>query len=146
MAVSRSMAWSPAGQPRERHAGMSLGISLPERPHLRAMAPENVDLDILLEDEHFLAINKPAGLVVHPGYRNTEGTLMNALLWHASGWKPGQRPSVVGRLDKLTSGVVLVAKTANAHAAFQRALSSAETRKEDPGDRVRPGQRRAGTD
>ncbi len=69
------------------------------------------------EDEHLLALNKPAGIVVHPSFRNTTGTLMNALLWHARSWPATQRPSLVGRLDKLTSGLVLVAKSATAHAA-----------------------------
>jgi 23S rRNA-/tRNA-specific pseudouridylate synthase len=49
-------------------------------------------------------------MVVHPAYKNATGTVMNALLWHARDWKPPMRPSIVGRLDKLTSGVVIVAK------------------------------------
>ena len=91
----------------------------------REMAPEDVTLDILFEDEHLLALNKPAGLVKHPSYKNAAGTLLNALLWHARGWPAPQRPSLVGRLDKLTSGVVVVAKTAAIHAALQRTMAAA---------------------
>ena len=91
----------------------------------REMAPEDVTLDILFEDEHLLALNKPAGLVMHPSYKNAAGTLLNALLWHARGWPAPQRPSLVGRLDKLTSGVVVVAKTAAIHAALQRTMAAA---------------------
>jgi 23S rRNA pseudouridine1911/1915/1917 synthase len=80
---------------------------------------------VLYEDDHLLAINKPSGIVVHPTYRNTNGTLMNGLLWRARGWPGGQRPSLVGRLDKLTSGLIIVAKTAAQHAALQRVMASA---------------------
>jgi 23S rRNA pseudouridine1911/1915/1917 synthase len=89
-----------------------------------AMAAEDVALDVLYEDDHLLAVAKPAGMVVHPTYRHAEGTLMNALLWHARQWPSSQRPSIVGRLDKLTSGLVVVAKTAAVHAALQRAMAS----------------------
>lgn len=91
----------------------------------REMAPEDVRLDILFEDEHMLALDKPAGVVMHPSYRNAAGTLLNALLWHARGWPAPQRPSLVGRLDKLTSGVVVVAKTAAIHAALQHTMAAA---------------------
>lgn len=70
-----------------------------------AMTAEAVSLDVLYEDDHLLALAKPAGMVVHPGYRHSEGTLMNALLWHARVWPPTERPSIVGRLDKLTAGI-----------------------------------------
>jgi 23S rRNA pseudouridine1911/1915/1917 synthase len=87
------------------------------------MAAEDIRLDVLYEDDYLLALDKPAGVVAHPGYRNTSGTMMNALLWHARGWPATQRPSLVGRLDKLTSGIVVVAKSAGIHAALQRALA-----------------------
>jgi 23S rRNA pseudouridine1911/1915/1917 synthase len=61
--------------------------------------------------------------VVHPTHRHPGATLLNALLWHARDWPQGHRPSLVGRLDKQTSGLVLVAKTAAVHAALQRALA-----------------------
>ena len=91
-----------------------------------AMAPERVALDILYEDGDLLAVNKPAGIVVHPTYKNMSGTIMNALLWHARAWPTGQRPSLLGRLDKLTSGIIVVARTASAHAALQRSWPQSE--------------------
>jgi 23S rRNA pseudouridine1911/1915/1917 synthase len=62
-------------------------------------------------------------MVVHPTYKHTHGTMMNALLWRARAWSTQHRPSLVGRLDKDTSGIVLIAKTAAIHAALQRALA-----------------------
>ena len=67
---------------------------------------------------------------MHPTYKNAGGTLLNALLWHARGWPAGPRPSLVGRLDKLTSGVVVVAKNAAVHAALQRAMASQGSEKD----------------
>ena len=87
-------------------------------------------LDVLYEDDHLLALNKPAGVVVHPTYRNATGTMMNALLWHARTWPEGQRPSLVGRLDKLTSGILMVAKSAGVHAALQREMTSRRSEKD----------------
>jgi 23S rRNA pseudouridine1911/1915/1917 synthase len=87
-------------------------------------------LDVLYEDEHLLALDKPAGVVVHPTYRHAGGTLMNALLWHAREWADGQRPSLVGRLDKFTSGILIVAKSATTHAALQREMTSDKSEKD----------------
>jgi 23S rRNA pseudouridine1911/1915/1917 synthase len=94
------------------------------------MTAEDVRLDVLYEDDHLVALDKPAGLVAHPTYWNMKGTLMNALLWYARGWPATQRPSLVGRLDKLTSGIVIVAKTARMHAALQRALTAGRGEKD----------------
>jgi 23S rRNA pseudouridine1911/1915/1917 synthase len=91
-------------------------------------------LDVLYEDDHLLALDKPAGVVVHPTYRHAGGTLMNALLWHAREWADGCRPSLVGRLDKLTSGILLVAKSAATHAALQREMTSSRSEKDYPID------------
>jgi 23S rRNA pseudouridine1911/1915/1917 synthase len=99
-------------------------VQLPEPTPRQAMAAEDVGLDVLYEDDYLLAINKPAGIVVHPTFTHATGTLMNALLGYARGWPSTERPSIVGRLDKLTSGVVVVARSAAAHAKLQRALSS----------------------
>jgi 23S rRNA pseudouridine1911/1915/1917 synthase len=101
-----------------------------QSPARQGMVPEDVRLDVLYEDDYLLAVDKPSGVVVHPAYRNTTGTVMNALLWRARGWPVPQRPSIVGRLDKLTSGVVLVAKTAAAHAALQRAMAAGNADKD----------------
>ncbi|HEX3704793.1 MAG TPA: RluA family pseudouridine synthase, partial [Vicinamibacterales bacterium] len=112
-------------------AGDIVAVSLPEAPQ-RVMAAEAVALDILYEDEHLLALNKPPGIVVHPTYKHADGTLMNALLWHARAWPAACRPSLVGRLDKDTSGIVLVAKSAAAHAALQRTLGLAGSAGDHP--------------
>ncbi|HWF85188.1 MAG TPA: RluA family pseudouridine synthase [Vicinamibacterales bacterium] len=103
--------------------GDIVAITLPDAAEPSAMAAENIALDVLYEDEHLLALDKPAGMVVHPTYKHATGTIMNALLWRARGWPAGQRPSLAGRLDKDTSGIVLVAKTAAVHAALQRTLA-----------------------
>jgi 23S rRNA pseudouridine1911/1915/1917 synthase len=87
------------------------------------------ELSVLYEDEFLLAVDKPAGIVVHPAYKNKENTLLDALQWHAREWPGGARPSIVGRLDKLTSGIVVVAKSAQVHAALQRTLASEASEK-----------------
>ena len=91
--------------------------------------PEAMPLSVLHEDETLLIVNKPAGLVVHPAYRHTSGTLLNGVLWHARHWPAPARPSIVGRLDRLTSGLVLIAKSRAVHAALQRTLASANSLK-----------------
>ena len=108
--------------------GDVVSITVPAQKPRAVMAAEEVRLDVLYEDEHLLAIDKPAGLVVHPTYKHAAGTMMNALLWQARDWPAPQRPSLVSRLDKLTSGVVVVAKHAAAHAALQRAMNSSAAR------------------
>jgi 23S rRNA pseudouridine1911/1915/1917 synthase len=94
------------------------------------MAAEPRDLAVLYEDAGVIAVDKPAGIVVHPAYRNFTGTLMNALLWRARTWPAGQRPSIVGRLDKQTSGIVVVAKTPAMHSALQRAMAASSAQKD----------------
>jgi 23S rRNA pseudouridine1911/1915/1917 synthase len=84
---------------------------------------------VLYEDDDLLIVDKPAGVVVHPSYKNPSGTLLDALTARAAAWPSGMRPSLVGRLDKQTSGIVIVAKHARAHAALQRAVASREARK-----------------
>ena len=84
--------------------GRRAAIGLPTQVPRPVMAGEDVPVTVLYEDPHLLALDKPAGIVVHPTHAHLEGTLMNALLWHARGWPDGQRPSLVGRLDKLTLG------------------------------------------
>ena len=110
--------------------GDVVAIVFPGAAPCRAMAAEDVRLDVLYEDEHLLALDKPAGMVVHPTCRHTEGTLMNALLWHSRGWPATERPSLVGRLDKLTTGIVIVAKSAAVHAALQRTMASEQSEKD----------------
>src|SRR4051794_20890876 len=79
-------------------------------------------LEILFEDESLLIVDKPAGLVVHPTYKNVAGTLLDEL----RAAHPAAELSLVGRLDKLTSGIVVLAKSAAVHAAMQNTWSSAE--------------------
>jgi 23S rRNA pseudouridine1911/1915/1917 synthase len=100
------------------HAGDVIEVVAQERPVLRAEA-EDIRLDILYEDEDVLAVNKPAGMSVHAGAGNPRGTLVNALLGRGQSLSQGSdalRPGIVHRLDKETSGVVLVAKNDFAHA------------------------------
>ena len=87
------------------------------------LAPENIPLDICHEDGHLLVVNKPAGMVVHPAAGNPGGTLVNALLFHCadlSGIGGVRRPGIVHRLDKNTSGLMVVAKSDAAHAGLSR--------------------------
>ena len=102
----------------------AIAIALPAARPVRSLAASDTPLEILYEDEFFLAVNKPPNLVAHPTHAHTGGTLLNALAGLARTWPAGQRPSLLNRLDKLTSGVVLVAKTAAVHAALQRTLAS----------------------
>lgn len=110
--------------------GDLISVALPEVAPRPLMAPEAVPLDVVFEDDYLLAVNKPAGIVVHPTYRHTHGTLMNALVWHARQWPDDHRPSLVGRLDKLTSGILIVAKTRAVHAALQRVMTSSRSEKD----------------
>lgn len=112
-------------------AGSEISVQLPETTARRTrLSAEAIDLEILFEDEHFLVINKPAGLVMHPTFHHGDGTIMNALMWHAREWPEGSRPSLVQRLDKLTSGVVVIAKTSAVHSTLQRSLASGRSAKD----------------
>lgn len=86
-------------------------------------APEAIALDIVHEDEHLLVLNKPAGLVVHPGAGNPTGTVLNALLHHDPSLAELPRGGIVHRLDKDTSGLMVVARTLAAHTALVEMLS-----------------------
>lgn len=83
---------------------------------------EDIPLDVLFEDEHLILVNKPAGMAVHPAPGSWQGTLVNALLHHCKGELPGiggvERPGIVHRIDKNTTGVLAVAKTEAAHAGL----------------------------
>lgn len=90
--------------------------------------PENIPLDIVYEDEHILVVNKPQGMVVHPAHGNLTGTLVNALMHHCkdslSGINGVMRPGIVHRIDKDTSGLLLVAKTNEAHLSLSEQIKS----------------------
>ncbi len=92
---------------------------IPPEPVEADPEPENIPLDIVYEDSDLLVVNKPAGLVVHPGAGNWTGTLVNALLYHCgdslSGINGVRRPGIVHRIDKDTSGLLVVAKNDQAH-------------------------------
>lgn len=98
--------------------GDEVEISIPEPVEYEAKA-ENIPLDIVYEDDSLLVVNKPKGIVVHPAAGNYEGTLVNALLYHCkdslSGINGVLRPGIVHRIDKNTSGLLIVAKTDFAH-------------------------------
>ena len=98
-----------------------LAVPEPEPAHNEA---QNIPLVIVFEDEHLLVVDKPAGLVVHPAAGNRDGTLVNALLHHCGGSLSGiggvARPGIVHRIDKDTSGLLLVAKTDRAHEGLSK--------------------------
>ena len=93
-------------------------ILMPEPHQEQEIFPENIPLDIRLEDQELLIVHKPAGMVVHPAYKNWSGTLVNGLLWHFRNLPemPGNkgRPGLVHRIDKDTSGLLVIAKSEKA--------------------------------
>jgi len=93
------------------------GQAIQSRGRRPPPAPEAIALDVLYEDEWLMAVDKPAGMVVHPTYRNWSGTLLNGLLARVPA---GVQPRIVTRLDKDTSGVVVVALSAEVHKQLQR--------------------------
>ncbi len=98
--------------------GDKVCLKLPESRPLESVLPEKIPLDILYEDNHLMIVNKPAGMLVHPASGVNSGTLVNALLAHCSdlsGIGGVERPGIVHRLDKDTSGVLIVAKTDVVH-------------------------------
>lgn len=103
-----------------------------DRRHERLRpAAESIPLEILYDDADLLVVNKPAGMVSHPSHGNTTGTLLNGILAHAPTWPAGSRkPSLLGRLDKQTSGLVLVSKHPTVQAVLQRAAAALRIRKE----------------
>jgi 23S rRNA pseudouridine1911/1915/1917 synthase len=103
--------------------------SIPDKAPEKAQ-PEEISLDILFEDEEVLVLNKSAGLVVHPAVGNETGTLVNGLLFHDPVFQSVERAGIVHRLDKDTSGVMVVAKSEAAMAELQRQFKARETEKE----------------
>jgi 23S rRNA pseudouridine1911/1915/1917 synthase len=105
-------------------------VALEPTDESRAFTPENMALPVVFEDEHLLVIDKPAGLVVHPAPGHWRGTLMNGLLAHHAGATMLPRAGIVHRLDKDTSGLMVVAKTLPAMTALVRAMAAREVRRE----------------
>ncbi len=108
----------------------ALIIDVPPPPEAVADAPEAIDLDIVFEDAALMVINKPAGLVVHPGSGNWQGTLLNALLYHCPALSRVPRAGIVHRLDKDTSGLLVVAKTLAAQTDLVRQLQARSVHRE----------------
>ncbi|MBU2677636.1 MAG: 23S rRNA pseudouridine(1911/1915/1917) synthase RluD [Gammaproteobacteria bacterium] len=132
---SRLKEWLLAGaitldggprRPRDAVAGGEI-VSLQPQADINVRAePEPIQLDVVFEDDSLLVVDKPAGLVVHPGAGNPAGTLMNGLLHHAPELEQVPRAGIIHRIDKLTSGLLLVAKTVQAHTALVRLLADRE--------------------
>ena len=126
---SRLKEWLLAGaitveggpkRPRDAVSGGEM-VTLQPKVDIEVRAEaEPIALDIVHEDEELLVVNKPAGLVVHPGAGNPAGTLMNGLLHHVSSLEEIPRAGIIHRLDKDTSGLLLVAKSLTAHTALVR--------------------------
>lgn len=141
MSRSRAQRWiteglvsvdrTPAGRASMHvREGTAVEVALPLRSRVRERAtPEPVPLDVLYEDDALLAVNKPAGMVVHPSFRNQSGTLLNGVLWRVRD-KKDIRPGLVSRLDKDTSGVVVVALSPGVHARLQQDARAAGVRKQ----------------
>ena len=124
-------------------AGQELTVDVPDAAAALSLAAEDIPVDVLYEDEDVIVVNKPAGLVVHPAYGHETGTLVNAIVGRITGdtGRAASRPGIVHRLDKDTSGVLIVAKTDIAHLALARQLQAQTFAKEylglvwgDPGE------------
>jgi 23S rRNA pseudouridine1911/1915/1917 synthase len=107
-------------------AGQKVSVLLKPTAQSQAFVPEAMSLPIVFEDAHLLVINKPAGLVVHPAAGNWTGTLMNGLLAHHAGAVDLPRAGIVHRLDKDTSGLMVVGKTLAAVTGLSRAIAARE--------------------
>ncbi len=129
---SRLKSWLLAGaiqvdgasrRPRDRvDGGEQVELRIEPAVSVRS-EPEPMSLEVVFEDKSLLVVNKPAGLVVHPGAGNTSGTLMNGLLYQVPSLAELPRAGIIHRLDKDTSGLLLVAKTLPAHTALVRLLA-----------------------
>jgi 23S rRNA pseudouridine1911/1915/1917 synthase len=108
-------------------AGAEYAVAVPE-PVAATPEPQDIPLDVLFEDEHLIVINKPSGMAVHPAPGSHDGTLVNALLFHCQGQLSGiggvERPGIVHRIDKLTTGVLVAAKTEPAHLGLSALFST----------------------
>lgn len=136
---SRLTQWLKAGQalvddqavrPRATvHGGERIHLTVPEERRVTEQ-PQAIALHILHEDADVLVLDKPAGLVVHPGAGNPDGTLVNALLHHDPALQALPRAGIVHRLDKDTSGVMMVARTMQAHARLVEQLAARQVQRE----------------
>ena len=110
--------------------GEQVLVQVQVKPESYAFIAEDIPLEIVYEDEHILVVNKPAGMVVHPAAGNWGGTLLNALLFHDPKLKEVPRAGIVHRLDKDTSGLLVVAKTLAAQTNLVRQLQARTVKRE----------------
>ncbi len=117
----------PAAKSYAVKGGDVVSVSVPD-PEPLDVLPENIPIDIVYEDDYLLVVNKPKGMVVHPAAGNYSGTLVNALLYHCEGRLSSIngviRPGIVHRIDKDTSGLLIVAKTDKAHAGLAEQIKA----------------------
>ncbi len=144
---AQDMSRSAASRLLEEGRALSCGRSLKKKdlviegqiielhipPKETGLNPEDIPLDIVYEDDDVLVINKPKGLVIHPAPGHERGTLVNALLWHRgdslSGISGENRPGIVHRIDKDTSGLLICAKNDFAHASLAEQISAHTARR-----------------
>jgi 23S rRNA pseudouridine1911/1915/1917 synthase len=110
-----------------------IDLTIPVSPRPDEIEPEDIPLNIIFEDEYLLVVNKPAGMVVHPALGNWTGTMVHALLHHTqnlSDFNEDDRPGIVHRLDKDTSGLLLVAKDPWVHSELAKQFSERTTERE----------------
>ncbi len=111
---------------RKLKAGDTVLVEIPDAKPIEAV-PQDIPLDVVYEDEHLLVVNKPKGMVVHPAPGNPDGTLVNALLYHCRGSLSGIggaiRPGIVHRIDKDTSGLLVVAKDDVTHLGLSQQMA-----------------------
>ncbi|MFM7481514.1 MAG: 23S rRNA pseudouridine(1911/1915/1917) synthase RluD, partial [Candidatus Methylopumilus sp.] len=120
----------PVSSKHKVYAGDEIKIIIQHNPEHHAFLPEAISLDIIFEDETLLLINKPAGMVVHPAVGNWSGTLLNALLHHTPDIAHIPRCGIVHRLDKETSGLLVVAKTLSAQTHLVQQLQARTVKRE----------------
>ena len=117
----------PANKKNKLRGGETITLTLPDPQPIEAQ-PQNIPLEIVYEDAHLLVVNKPKGMVVHPAAGNEDGTLVNALLYHCgdslSGINGVIRPGIVHRIDKDTSGLLIVAKNDAAHRSLAEQIKA----------------------
>jgi len=113
-----------ARKPRDEMTGGEAIVLTPSEPRDSVSQPEPIELDVAYEDEAVIVVNKPAGLVVHPGAGNPGGTLMNGLLHRYPELAALPRAGIVHRLDKETTGLLLIGRTLTAHTALVRQLAA----------------------
>ena len=125
--VDGRVASRPSSRVRE---GAAISLLLPDTAVTRARPQaEDRQVSVLFEDDHLLVLDKPPGVVVHPSYKQLSGTLLNAVLWRVRD-RAAARPGILTRLDKGTSGIVVIAMQPAVHATMQRAAAAGGILKE----------------